>query len=138
MRLEPLAPGPRHAFLVRVEADERIRSAGEPRVEPDALRELRGREHPEGGPIHVMSGRYGPYVKWGKVNATLPGDKAPEETTLEEAVALIAARAGKGKTKSKAAKKPAGKSEKPVKAAKAAAKPAKRSKKPAPQDKVNA
>jgi DNA topoisomerase-1 len=84
-----------------------------------------------------MSGRYGPYVKWGKVNATLPGDKAPEETTLEEAIALIAARA-EGKTKSKAAKKPASKSEKPVKAAKAAAKPAKRSKKPATQDKVNA
>ena len=58
-----------------------------------------------------MSGRYGPYVKWGKVNATLPKDRNPEETTLEEAMALIAARAAKGQ-----AKKPARKASKPRKA----------------------
>jgi|RhiMetdeSRZDD1v2_1073273.scaffolds.fasta_scaffold27427_2 DNA topoisomerase I len=58
-------------------------------------------EHPEGGKVQVMSGRYGPYVKWEKVNATLPQDKTPEDVTLEEALELIAAKASKGKSKSK-------------------------------------
>jgi DNA topoisomerase-1 len=58
-------------------------------------------EHPEGGKVQVMSGRYGPYVKWEKVNATLPQDRKPEDVTLDEALELIAARASKGKGKGK-------------------------------------
>ncbi|WP_075997972.1 type I DNA topoisomerase [Salaquimonas pukyongi] len=60
-------------------------------------------EHPElGGMIAVKDGRYGPYVNHGKVNATLPKDKDPQSVTLEEAVALIAAKAGaKGKAKTR-------------------------------------
>ncbi|MEO0820602.1 MAG: type I DNA topoisomerase [Pseudomonadota bacterium] len=64
------------------------------------LRELG--EHPDGGTIGVYSGRYGPYVKWEKVNATLPKETAPEAVTLEEALALIAAKAPAKKTRSKA------------------------------------
>jgi DNA topoisomerase-1 len=64
-------------------------------------------DHPEGGKVQVMSGRYGPYVKWNKVNATLPKDKPPESVTMEEALELIAARAGKGKAKKPARKKKA-------------------------------
>ncbi|MBK0401246.1 type I DNA topoisomerase [Limibaculum sp. M0105] len=59
------------------------------------LRELG--DHPDGGPVAVMSGRYGPYVKWEKVNATLPKTADPAAITMEEALALIAARASKGK-----------------------------------------
>jgi DNA topoisomerase-1 len=66
-------------------------------------------EHPgEGGPVNVMSGRYGPYVKWGKVNATLPKDLDPQDVTMERAVVLIAekqAKGGKGKRTGAAAKK---------------------------------
>ena len=65
--------------------------------------------HPDGGPVQVMPGRYGPYVKWGKINATLPKELAPEAVTLEEALALVAEKAGKsGKkpAKPKAAAKP--------------------------------
>ncbi|MEO1952532.1 type I DNA topoisomerase [Thioclava sp.] len=63
-------------------------------------------EHPEGGPIAVMPGRYGPYVKWGKINATLPKELEPESVTLEEALPLIEAKAAKkGGTKKKAAPK---------------------------------
>jgi DNA topoisomerase-1 len=72
-------------------------------------------DHPEGGgKVQVLSGRYGPYVKHGKVNATLPKDRDPEQVTMEEAVQLIAARAAKGPAKKPAkkaaAKKPAKKS----------------------------
>jgi DNA topoisomerase-1 len=63
-------------------------------------------EHPEGGAIQLFDGRYGPYVKWGKVNATVPKDADPQALAPEEAVALIdakrAAKGGKG-AKAKAA-----------------------------------
>ena len=62
-------------------------------------------EHPAGGPIVVMPGKYGPYVKWGKVNATLPKDLAPETVTLEEAMALVAEKAGKTPVKKVAVKR---------------------------------
>lgn len=68
-------------------------------------------EHPEDkAPIEVCSGRYGPYVRHGKVNATLPKDMAPESVTLEEALEMIAAKAAKGGTgKAKVEKKPTAK-----------------------------
>ena len=50
----------------------------------------------EGGKIEVLSGRYGPYVKHDKINATVPNGKDPAALTLEEAIELIAARAAKG------------------------------------------
>ncbi|HHC29778.1 MAG TPA: DNA topoisomerase I, partial [Rhodobacterales bacterium] len=63
-------------------------------------------EHPEkGGAINVMDGRYGPYVKWEKVNATLPKDMEPQSVTLEQAVALVDEKAAKGKPKRKTAAK---------------------------------
>ncbi|HHN67131.1 MAG TPA: type I DNA topoisomerase [Thermopetrobacter sp.] len=49
-------------------------------------------EHPEGGAMQVLDGRYGPYVKWGRINATLPKDIAPEDVTPQQAVELIAAK----------------------------------------------
>ena len=52
-------------------------------------------DHPEaGGKVQVLTGRYGPYVKHGKTNATLPKDQEPEQVTMETAVALIAAKGG--------------------------------------------
>ncbi len=55
-------------------------------------------EH-EAGPISVRSGRYGPYVNQGKVNATLPKELKPEDVTLEQALELITAKAGSAPTK---------------------------------------
>lgn len=74
------------------------------RTAPAALKELG--EHPDGGPITVRDGRYGPYVNWAKVNATLPKGSDPQAVTLEQALELIAA---KGGGKKAAAKKPAAK-----------------------------
>ncbi len=83
-----------------------------------ALKELGA--HPDGGVISIMPGKYGPYVKWAKVNATIPKTIDPEALTLEDALALIAEKAGKAP-----AKKPARKAAAPKTAAKpkAAAKP---------------
>ncbi|HEX4571585.1 MAG TPA: type I DNA topoisomerase [Dongiaceae bacterium] len=58
-------------------------------------------EHPtEGGQVTLHEGRYGPYVKHGKVNATLPKSLAPDRVTLDGAVTLLAERLAKtgGKT----------------------------------------
>ena len=60
-------------------------------------------EHPsEGGKVQVLSGKYGPYVKHGDVNATLPRGREPADLTMEQAVELIAERAAKGPSKGKA------------------------------------
>jgi len=80
-------------------------------------------DHPEDGkPVTLHEGRYGPYVKHNKLNATITGDITPDEITLDQAVALLAAQAekkgrkpakkkaaAKKKTAKKTAKKPAAK-----------------------------
>jgi len=91
------------------------------RAAAKALRELG--EHPDaGGPVNIMDGRYGPYVKWEKVNATIPKEIDVKDVTMEQAVEWITEKAGKKPTKKKAAakKKPAAKKKAPAK--KAAAK----------------
>jgi DNA topoisomerase I len=77
------------------------------RGQQSALKDLGA--HPDGGGnVLIMDGRYGPYVKYGKVNATLPKDVTPETVTMQQAVELIAAKGGgKAKKKAPAKKKPA-------------------------------
>lgn len=63
-------------------------------------------DHPDDGkPIEIFEGRYGPYVKHGKINASLPKSMSEESITLEEALELIAQRAAKGAKKKKASAK---------------------------------
>jgi DNA topoisomerase-1 len=102
-------------------------------------------DHPrKGGPIVAKKGRYGPYVSHDGINATLPPDKTPETVTLEEAAALIDARAesgaptkrratsgkiakdaaGRKTMKAKAEKAPAARAVPPARKAPAAKKPA--------------
>ncbi len=79
------------------------KKSGRGRAAPTALKELG--EHPsEGGAITVRSGRYGPYVNHGKVNATLPRNVKPEDVTLDQAVELLAEKAGRAPAKKAAPK----------------------------------
>ena len=99
------------------------KAASSSRRGPQVLKELG--EHPgEGGPVKLMDGRYGPYVNHGKVNATLPKGTDPETVSLDQAIALIAAKADSKKKKPAKAKKTASASskKKTTKAAKAAPK----------------
>jgi DNA topoisomerase-1 len=52
-------------------------------------------QHPDGGPVTVRDGRYGAYVNWGKVNATIPKGTAPDSISLAKALELIAEREGR-------------------------------------------
>jgi len=104
-------------------AEKRARGPSN-RARPGAIKSLGA--HPNGGGnIDIMGGRYGAYVKFGKINATLPKDKTPEELTLADAVELIRVRAEETGAKLKPAKA-AKKAKKPA-AKKAVAKTAKKS-----------
>jgi len=68
---------------------------GRRRAAPKVLRDLG--PHPEDGePMQILDGRYGPYVRHGKTNASLPKDMAPESIDVAGAVDLIAARVARG------------------------------------------
>ncbi len=71
------------------------------------LKEL-GAHPADGKPVTVHKGRYGPYVKHGRIMASLPKGQAPEEATLEAALPLLEQKkAAGGKTGArKAAAKP--------------------------------
>ena len=86
-----------------------------------ALRVL-GKHPDDGQSVSLYSGKYGPYVKHGKVNATIPDKDAIDTFSLDEAVALIAAKSkskpGKGKASRTAAVPKTTKTAKKAKSAK--------------------
>ncbi|MEI8376300.1 MAG: type I DNA topoisomerase [Planctomycetota bacterium] len=67
-------------------------------------------------PVHLLAGKYGPYLTDGVTNATLPRGTAPEEVTLEYALNLLKARAEQGPSK-RPARRTAKKAAAPKKAA---------------------
>jgi DNA topoisomerase-1 len=106
------------------------------RTGPTVLKDL-GVHPDEGGPIQILSGRYGPYIAHNKVYANVPRNKEPEAVSVEEAVALLAERIAKGggkKAKAKPAKKAAAPAEKKP-AKKAPGKPSSAPAKKAPAEK---
>ena len=66
---------------------------------PKVARGAGGKElgsHPEDQkPVTLMSGRYGPYVKHGRINATVPRDYDPEALTFAESLEILAAKSAK-------------------------------------------
>lgn len=83
---------------------EKIASRGARGRAAKPIRELG--DHPDdGGAIAIYDGKYGPYVKWEKVNATIPEGTAPEDVTVAQAVVWIAEKAAKKPGRKKAAPK---------------------------------
>jgi len=63
-------------------------------------------EHPDDKKIvRVMKGKFGPYIKYKSLNATIPEEKDPAEITMEEALILIEKRKEHDKNKKKKRKK---------------------------------
>ncbi|MGR3320663.1 MAG: type I DNA topoisomerase [Pseudooceanicola sp.] len=92
---------------------EKVASRGGRGRAAKPIRELG--EHPEaGGPVNVFDGKYGPYVKWDKINATIPDTIEVDALTLAQAVELIDERAAK-KGKKPAKKKTTAKKKAPAK-----------------------
>ena len=87
----------RYAKLASIELPEALEILSAPRQprrrsQPAALAELGA--HPDSGStITVRDGRYGPYVTDGELNASLPRGRDPASVSLDDAVALLAARA---------------------------------------------
>ncbi|MDZ8189882.1 MAG: type I DNA topoisomerase [Nostoc sp. ChiSLP02] len=74
-----------------------------------ALRELGA--HPEDdAPVNIYDGPYGPYIKHGKTNASIPEGQSVEDITLATALELLAAKASTGKSTRKTTKSTSSKS----------------------------
>ena len=59
-------------------------------------------EHPEDKkPVRVMKGKFGPYIKYKSLNATIPEEKDPNELTMDDALILIEKRREYDKNKKK-------------------------------------
>lgn len=125
-------------------ADKRAGVGGRGRASTQPLKEL-GVHPVSGEPIVVMPGRYGQYIKAGKVNATLPKGADLDALTLDAAVRIVDAKAGVEAVEQKASKgkRPSARAvtasaSKP--SAKTASKPAKPAarRKPAPRAKAAA
>ncbi len=77
------------------------------RAAPTPIREL-GPHPDDGQAVAIFDGRYGPYVKHNKINATIPKEYDVAEVTLEQALQWLeekAARGGSKNRKKKAAAK---------------------------------
>ncbi len=88
--VSPLDIGLEQALeLLAKEKPKRRRAA---RSEP--LKKL-GKHPVSNRELKVLSGRFGPYVTDGKINASLPKSFRPEDVTVEQAVDLLQARAAR-------------------------------------------
>ena len=63
-------------------------------------------EHPEDKkPIRVMKGKFGPYIKYKSLNATIPEEKDPNDINMDDALILIEKRKEYDRNKNKKGKK---------------------------------
>ena len=79
--------------------------------------------HPEDGEtINIYDGPYGPYIKHGKTNVSIPEGQTVEDITLTEALNLLAAKASTAKSTRKTTKSTTSKSKSTAKSTTAAKK----------------
>lgn len=88
-------------------ADKRAGGGRGGRAAPKVLKDL-GAHPSSGDPVQVLDGRYGPYIKHQKTNATLPKDMGPTDLNIDQALEILAEKEAKGgKKKRSTAKKKA-------------------------------
>jgi len=93
---------PRADSIFDISLDRAVELLAQAREGNTVLRVLG--DHPDDkASVEICSGRYGPYVRHGKINATLPKGVSPDAITLEEALELLAAKVAKGPTSKKPA-----------------------------------
>ena len=71
-------------------------------------------------PVSIFSGKYGPYIKCGKTNVSLPDGMKPDDVTLEIAINLVTQKTGEAPSAGPDQKKKAKGAEKSSKTSKAA------------------
>lgn len=89
-----------HALLAAPKVGRNGRPIGAPRAASAPIQEF-GELEGAAGPVRVLSGRFGPYVTDGSVNATLPRSMDPATISADEAMELIRAKAAAGPVKRK-------------------------------------
>jgi DNA topoisomerase-1 len=88
-------------LTVDLETAVELLAQAKQRASATPLRELGNHTEEGGKAIAIYDGRYGPYIKYGKINATLPKDQDVQTVTLEQAIELIDAKASKTGVKKK-------------------------------------
>ena len=79
---------------------EKVASRGGRGAPAKVLKDLG--DHPDGGNISIREGKYGPYIKWEKVNATIPKETNAEDVNIDMALEWIAEKEAKKGTKKRA------------------------------------
>ena len=80
---------------VTVLAEKRAGGGGRGRRQATVLKDL-GKHPSDEAPVQILDGRYGPYVKWGKINATIPRGTKPDDVNIDMALEYIAEKEAKG------------------------------------------
>ena len=93
---------PRGDSVFTIQLDRALELLAQANTSNTVLKEL-GTHPDDQKPVEICTGRYGPYVRHGKVNATLPKDVSHENLTLQEGLALLAERVAKGPSPKKTA-----------------------------------
>ena len=91
---------------VSIIADKKANGGRGNRPAPKVLKDL-GAHPSSGDPVQVLEGRYGPYIKHQKTNATLPKDMQPTEVNIDQALEILAEKEAKGGKKKRTTKKKA-------------------------------
>jgi DNA topoisomerase-1 len=75
--------------IFEITLDEAVEKLGEPKGGRNNVIKKLGTDPDSGESIRVLDGRYGPYVKMGDTNASVPDDVDPGDVTRDKALELI-------------------------------------------------